>query len=50
MHREISILEGRTVNMLAYGCDSENCDRELRQRLEEYTGNQIEKWRSERNK
>jgi hypothetical protein len=41
MHRCISILEGKTVNLLAYGCDGGDCDYSLRQRLDEYTNSQI---------
>lgn len=48
MHRKISILEGKTVNMLCYGCDAKNCDSELRARLDEYTKKQIQKWRDEK--
>lgn len=49
IHRSISILEGKTVNMLYYGCDGGECDYSLRLRLDEYTNNQIQKWREERN-
>lgn len=34
MHREISALEGKTINMMAYGCDGGKCDFELRERLD----------------
>lgn len=50
MHRDISILQGKTVNMLAYGCDGGECDYSLRKRLEEYTNEQVQKYREERNK
>lgn len=50
MHREISVLEGKAVNLLAYGCDGGGCDYSLRQRLDEYTHKQVQKWREERNK
>lgn len=50
MHREISVLEGKTVNLLAYGCESENCDYSLRQRFDEYVNQQVQKWNEKRNK
>jgi hypothetical protein len=48
MHREISMLEGKTVNLMAYGCDGGKCDYRLRERLDEYAHKQIQKWREER--
>lgn len=50
MHRNISMLEGKTVNLLAYGCDRGNCDRELRERFDKYYGDWVQKRREERNK
>jgi hypothetical protein len=36
MHRTISMLEGKTVHMLAYGCEGGNCDNSLRERLDKF--------------
>lgn len=50
MHRTISKLEGKIVNMMAYGCDGGNCDRELRKRLDDYHSEIIRKKREGRDK
>lgn len=50
MHREISSLEGKTTNLLAYGCDGNGCDYELRQRLDAYHAAIIQKRRDAVNK
>lgn len=50
MHKTLSMLEGKTVNLLAYGCDGGDCDRSLRDRLDEYWSSLIQKKQEERNK
>lgn len=50
MHREISSLEGKTVNALAYGCENNGCDYELRERLDAYHDTIIQNRRDKVNK
>lgn len=49
VHRTISMLEGKCVNLMAYGCDGGECDRELRSRLDKWYENAVQKKREERN-
>ncbi|MFI0477799.1 MAG: hypothetical protein ACH349_01550 [Candidatus Rhabdochlamydia sp.] len=49
VHKLLSLLEGKCVNLLAYGCDGGDCDQELRKRFDEYYGKWVQKKRDERN-
>ncbi len=48
MHRLISLLQGKTVNCLSYGCEWSGCDRELRDRFDDLAGNLIQKRRDDK--
>lgn len=49
MHRTISMLQGNTVNCMAYGCSGGKCDRELRVCLDQFYHDWVQKKRDERN-
>jgi hypothetical protein len=47
--RELGVLEGKTVNLMAYGCSSpDKCDHRLRERFDRYVHEQIEKIQNEK--
>ena len=50
IHRTISMLEGKTVNCLCYGCAGGKCDTKLRERFDGFYHQWITKKREELNK